>query len=534
MNAQKLPPESRLHGLSQASIHSVVAAARALELGRANDADRHIIALLALHPDHAEVLRLLAGVQSLRGDATAAIATMRRAVDLRPNDALYLNTLGTALIAANGYDEAIATLRRACELDPKLAVAWFNLGLVLMRSMRVEESSAALRQALDLSPNEHTARVILGDMLRAEGRNDDAIAEYRRVLAQQPSAGMAWWGLADIKTLRLGAEDIARIEKAMRRPGVGEADQVAMGFALAKALDDAQRYPESLAALAQANARARQQQQWNAAAYSANVTTVLNAFTPVPPAADAPLGSEVIFIASLPRSGSTLIEQVLASHSQVDGAGELSELPLVLTEESQRRRQPFPLWVAAMQPHDWTRLGRRYLQRTAHWRERRPRFTDKLPYNWFYLGAIRAMLPEARIVIGRRDRLETCLSCYRQHLVNNEYTRTFADLAGFWSDFDRAVSHWHSLHPDHVYENSYEELVNDPQTKIRDLLAFCDLPFEPGCLDFHNTQREVHTPSATQVREPMRRDTARAARYGAGLDQLRAALGLPVFSPSTP
>ena len=232
----------------------------------------------------------------------------------------------------------------------------------------------------------------------------------------------------------------------------------------------------------------------------------------------------------MPRSGSTLTEQVLASHSQVDGGGEVADLPAVLMEECQRMNMSFPHFVRELTPADWARLGRRYLERTKKWRGTRPRFTDKMPSNWQYVGAIRAMLPGAHIVIVRRDPLETCLSCYRQRLSNSEYTRTFADLGAAWHDFDRAVKHWRALHPDFVHENVYEEFVADPERTIRQLLAFCDLPFEEQCLEFHKTERSVHTPSATQVREPLRKDTARAQRYGALLDPLRAALGLPPFS----
>ncbi|HZP68155.1 MAG TPA: sulfotransferase [Rudaea sp.] len=524
---------SRLAGLPPAAVKTVVAAAQALELGQADTAERLVVGLLALHADHPELLRLLSGVQTLRGQAEAAVATMQRAAAARPGDALYRNTLGSALIAAGRYDEAIAVLREACALDPELATAWFNLGLVCMRSMRVAESAAALRKAVELAPTQWNARVILGDMLRAEGRLDDAIAEYRRVLAQEPRAGMAWWGLAEVKTRRMSDEDIARLREAMQRPGTSDADLVAMGFALAKALDDQAQLAESLHALGEAHARARRHARWDARAHAGAVDAVLAAFTPpIVGAHDATLGSDVIFIVSLPRSASTLTEQVLASHSLVEGAGELPDLPAVLTEESQRRRERFPQWAAAATPDDWTRLGRRYLERTAHWRERRPRFTDKLPYNWFYVGAIRAMLPGARIVVGRRDPLETCFACYRQYLALNEYTRTFSDLAAFWRDFDRAVRHWRALHPAHVRENVYEELVAEPEANIRALLDFCGLPFEPGCLEFHASTREVHTPSATQVREPLRRDTARSERYGALLDPLRAALGLPAYVPA--
>jgi Flp pilus assembly protein TadD len=520
---------TRLDGLPPQSVRYVVATANALELGRVDEAERHIMGLMALHPDHPEVLRLLAGIQNLRGDKSGAIASMRRAVAQRPNDALYHNTLGAVLGENTEMDAAIASLRRACELQPDLPSPWYNLGLLLMRCVRPEESVEALRRAVALQPNHAHARVMLGEMLRASGRFEEAAAEYRRVISQKPDAGTAWWGLADLKTGKLDDADIAAMRAAMQRPNAGDDDLIAMGFALAKGLDDQRRYDESLAVLAQTHARARSRRQWNAVDGAHRVTAILGAFTPPPAGAPNELGKEVIFICSLPRSGSTLTEQILASHSQVDGAGELPDLPQVITEESRRRGQMYPQWVKTARPQDWQRMGERYLERTAHWRHRNAHFTDKLPNNWQYIGAIRAMLPAARIVIVRRDPLETCFGCYRQFLANNEFTRTFSDLAAHWRDFDRATKHWLKTYPGEVYENVYEDLVADPETRIRELLAYCRLPFEPGCIDFHKTERDVHTPSASQVRQPIRKDTARSARYGALLDPLRRELGLPPF-----
>ena len=526
-----LSPKSRLHGLSQQAIGSAVAAAQALDRGRVHEAERHVIGLLALYSEHPEVLRLHAGVQRLRGDHDSAIATLRRAINLRPQDALYLSTLGSVLIETAQYDEAVATLEQACALDPSLASAWYNLGLVLMRCMRVDESAAALRHALSLSPDiAISAHAMLGDMFRADGRLDDAIAEYRAALARQPYAGMAWWGLADIKTKKFSDDDVERLRKALHNPAASEDDIVAMEFALAKALDERGRFAESLVALERGNARARKHVRWNAEAYTTQIDSIIRTFTPPPAVAATDIGHEVIFIVSMPRSGSTLIEQVLASHSMVDGAGELADLPIVLTEEARRRRKPFTEFIRELDSADWERLGRRYLERTARWRQNRPRFTDKLPGNWPYVGAIHAMLPGARIIIGRRDPLETCFSCYRQRLANNEYTRTFSDLASAWRDFDRAATFWRAQYPDHIYENVYEDFVADPETKIRELLAFCQLPFEEACLRFYDNQRSVHTPSAAQVRQPLRRDTARTADYGALLDPLRSALSLPPFA----
>jgi tetratricopeptide (TPR) repeat protein len=504
----------------------IMVAGEALEAGRVDEAERHLAGATATDPQHPEVLRMQAGIHSLRGRPQQALNAMRQALSQRPQDAIYHNTMGTLLGNVGEFDAAIVSLRRCCELQPDLAIAWYNLGVMLTRCVRSDEAAAALRHAVALAPDHVAARALLGDMLRTRGHAEEAAAEYRKVLAEQPWAGMAWWGLADLKTTRFAEGDIERMQSAMKQPRASEDDLIAMGFALAKALDDNGRYADSLAALAEANAVARRRQQWNADAFSTGITAVNQAFLPPPAAAAQAIGDEVIFIVSLPRSGSTLVEQILASHSSVEGAGELSDLPLVLGEESRRRGQPFPQWVAAMQPADWERLGQRYLERTAHWRRQRPVFIDKLPNNWMYIGAIRAMLPAARIICCRRDPLETCFSCYRQHLANNEYSRTFGDLASFWRDFDRSVRHWADLNPSRVCEHSYEDLLADPEGQIRRLLDFCDLPFEAACVTFHETEREIRSPSATQVREPLRQDTASAPRYGALLDPLREALGI--------
>lgn len=511
-------------------MREVVVAAQALDRGRVDEAEHHIIGLLALYPSHPEILRLHAGSQRLRGDTQGAIATLRRAIASRPNDALYLSTLGSALIDSYRYDEAIDVLRQATQRDESLSSAFYNLGLAHMRAMQVDESAAALRRAIALSPDiAISAYAMIGDMFRAEGRIDEAQSAYRAAIARQSHAGMAWWGLADLKTLRFSDDDVEQMRRALTHRAASEDDKVAIGFALAKALDDRQRYAESLELLAQAHARARQHRGWNAQAQTAWVDRVIAAFAAPMTNAEAKIGGEAIFIVSLPRSGSTLIEHVLASHSMVGGGGELSDVPAVLSEEAYRLRVSFPDFVRTLTPHDWSRMGHRYLERTARWRKERPRFTDKLPGNWMYVGAIAAMLPVAKIVIVRRDPLETCFSCYRQRLSGNEYTRTFADLAATWRDFDRAAQHWRTLYPDRVHEVVYESFVSNPESSIRSLLDFCGLPFEQNCLEFHNTAREVYTPSAAQVRQPLRRDTARSPHYGALLDPLRAELGMPPF-----
>jgi tetratricopeptide (TPR) repeat protein len=514
-----------LHGLDVAAANQVIGAARALEMGQVVQAAQQLAPVRASHPDHPEVLRLHASMLSAHREHVPALRAARRALDQRPQEALYHNTYAVILAEAGELDLAIASLRRACELQPNLVVSWYNLGLFLIRSARLKEASAALHCAILLAPDYAAARAQLADVLRMDNCRDEAIVEYRKVLAEQPWVGMAWWGLAEIKTLHLGKDDSDAIQRALAHPRASDGDRIAMGFALAKAMDDQGRYAESMQALAAANAIAQRHRTWDAAAFAATIASIRAAHG----AADAgdSLGEEVIFIVGMPRSGSTLIEQMLASHSQIEGAAELPDLPLILGEESTRRKKPYPAWLADMRAEDWQRLGRRYLERTARWRKQRPIFTDKLPNNWMHIGMIRAMLPGARVVVSRRDALETCFSCYRQYFPGNDYTRRFADLAAYWRSFDAAASYWAQQAPGHVYQHVYEDVQKDPEGSIRRLLAFCHVPFEPACLHFHETQRTVGTPSAMQVREPVRRDTARSPRYGKLLNPLREALGLP-------
>lgn len=519
----------RLEGLDKDAAQRVIATAQALAIGRADQAEAQLGPALKRYADHPEVLRLHAGTASLRGRHSEAIASMQRALALRPDDPLYHNTLGAVLGASGDFDRAIKALNRACELQPGLGIAWFNLGVMLTRCVRTEAATEALQQAVQLDPDNLDARALLADLLRMRGESAQSAAEYRKVLQARPWAGSAWWGLADLRTGSLTTDDVEQLCEALRNDRVHDNDRIAIGFALAKAFDEQGRYDEALGALKQANGIARLRGKWNAPAFSATIDAVVGAFQPpVMPANPEDFGSSALFIVGLPRSGTTLVEQILASHSEVEGAGELPDLPMVLAEESRRRGVPFPNWVKDAGPEDWRRLGEHYLARTAHWRRRRPRFTDKLPVNWMHIGAIRAMLPGAHVVICRRDPLETVFSCYRQLLPEgSEYARTPEDITAFWNDFNRTAEGFAAVHASHVYQHSYENLIASPEASIRMLLQACDLPFEDECLAFHETAREVRSPSASQVRRPLDAHTARAPYYGVLLDPFRKGLGLP-------
>jgi len=459
--------------------------------------------------------------------AQRALERLSRRIEAQPENVRAYNELAEALRANGDLDAAYATLRQACTRVPQTAEAWFNLGCNLDRDAHSAQARDAFTQALQVQPDFADARLALADVLVDLGELELAAAEYRATFRQVPEFGAAWADFANIKTARFSEDEIAQMQQLQRQARLDARPRAALEFALASAYEAAQRYADAFAAYQQANTDMRATREpWNAAAFAAHVEQVLTAFSRAPAQnAQSDQGHEVIFIVSLPRSGSTLVEQILASHSQVSGAGELPDLMQVVREESMRQQTPFPYWIGRATPADWQRLGERYLELTSRWREQRPRHTDKQPFNWLLLGAARAMLPGARFIDCRRDPLEACWSCFKQMFPEGPtFSYRLEDIAAFHHDYVRAMTVWAAGIPQLLRQQSYEALLADAGQQTRQLLDFCGLEFEQACLDFHEARRPVHTASAGQVRQPLRRDTAVAERYGALLDPLRVAL----------
>lgn len=521
--------EQRLANLSPSAARALRSAGQLLLKRNVDAAATALVEVLAEAPDHPEALRLHGITLQLRGRPVEAIAALQRAIASRPNDALLINTLGGALSDAHRRDAALDAFRRACELDPSLASAWLNLGMSLLARADIVEAEAALARAVALLPRHGMARVAHADALKSLGRIEDAAAEYRAALDVNPAMTQAWAGLADLKTVQFSEAEFERLRQVQQRDDLMDEDRCVAGFALAKALEDHARHEEAFQVLASANAVRHGQFEWDAAEFSRRIDSIMNAFAASPThVADAEIGHEVIFIVSMPRSGSTLAEQVIAAHPEVEGADELPDLMIVIQEESARRGEAFPEWVGKADAADWRRLGLRYLERTERWRRAKPRHVDKALSNWTLVGAALAMLPGARIVNCRRDPVETCWSCFKQLFARGQQVFSYSldDLAAYWTDYDRLMFFWHARHPGRVYDLAYENLVASPEEQIRALLEFCALPFNAACLRAHQSGRIVRTASAAQVRQPIAAETAKTAGYGALLDPLRRALGV--------
>lgn len=515
----------RLQGLHPVAAARLRETAELLERGDVRAAELALLGAAIRAPEHPEMLRWSGAVQSRLGHHQRAIEEFQRALAVRPDDMEVSRLLAAAHYELNQHERALAVLREA-SASASTPFEWLSLGLELDRQGYVEEALALSDRVLQAEDHNVQARLLRARCLYALGRVDDAAAEYRTLIARRQEAAASWYAMIDQKTVRIDAAELAALARAEAESIPGSEASCMLSFALGKAYEDAGEYARAFDALARANASARAQNPWDAKLFRARVDAVREAFARPYARADVEQGSEVIFVVGLPRSGTTLIEQVLAAHPEVEGASELPYLNRVIGEESARRKLAFPQWVPTASASDWARLGRRYLQASARWRKQHPRSTDKLPANWLLAGAVMAMLPGARIVGMKRDPLETCWSCYKQlfapGLVGFAYD--FESLASYWRDYDRLSRFWAELEPERFRIQSYEAFVADPDAQVRELLQFCGLPFDESCLRFNEAQRSVRTASAAQVRQPLRKDTARTARYGELMAPLRALL----------
>ncbi|HEX7323760.1 MAG TPA: sulfotransferase [Rhodanobacteraceae bacterium] len=504
------------------------------EAGDAQAAFAGMTHVLALAPNDPEALRWMGIAAQNVGDHGKAASSYRYALATLPDDANLHIGLGVALYRLGRVEDGMAHLHRACELAPDSANAWYNLAEALQPRAQTEAAIDALEKVLAIDPGHVPARLSLARAQASLGQVDVAVASLRDVLQREPRCADAWFALSNLKLPKFAADDVPRIEACLDDPGVGAGDRTQLRFVLARALEDQGDYERAWDVLQQANAERRREVKWDGAGEHRRVDAMLDAFKqPVASAANPQLGHEIVFIASLPRSGSTLVEQILASHPEVEGANEIRDVSNIINEETARVHGAFPLWVPAAGAADWQRMGRRYMERTARWRNRRPRMVDKNLLNWLLVGTELAMLPAARVVMVRRDPLETCLSCYRQYFAGEEgFNYDLDELADVCIDYWRLTRFWLEKFPGRIFDLEYEALVADPEGVTRRLLEFCDLLFDPACLEFYKNPRAVlSTPSAAQVRQPIRNDTARTKLYGAHLDTVRQRLrdaGLPV------
>ncbi|CAN5543811.1 tetratricopeptide repeat-containing sulfotransferase family protein [soil metagenome] len=483
-------------------------------------------ARLKAQPTDIAAIRMLAELAGRIGRYRDAENLLRRAVDLAPDFHAARANLATVLHRQNKPSEALAELDRIAVADPDNASHANLRAAALGRLGAFEEAIELYERILAEHPDQPKVWMSHAHVLKTVGRLDDSIAAYRRALAIAPTLGEVWWSLANLKTVRFDEADIAAMEHALATEGLTAEDRFHLEFALGKAHDDRHEPESAFARYDAANRHRRTLIHYDAAETTATVDRMIATLTPAlfdrlsGAGYDAP---DPIFILGMPRAGSTLIEQILASHSQVEGTSELPDIPVLAG-----RIADYPAGLATAEPALLRDLGERYLDRTrALRREGKPRFIDKLPNNWLHAGLIHLILPNATIVDARRHPLDCCWSNFKQHFARGQgFAYDLADLGHYYADYVRLMAHIDAVLPGRVHRVIHERLVDDPEREVRALLAACGLGFEDACLRFHENARPVRTPSSEQVRRPISRDGMDAWRpFDAWLAPLRDALG---------
>ena len=509
--------------------------------GRMADAIAHYERALELNPRHVNAHNNLGTALMAQGRTGDAIAHLERALAVNPDHADLHNNLGVALIGQGRIGEAIAHYERVLVLRPNNANAHSNLGTALAEQGRIADAMSHLERALAVNPDHADAHNSLGNIFKDEGKLDDAMAHYARAIAIRPDFGEAHLNRADIKSYRPGDADLPVLEALAGRQDLPANTAMRIHFALGKAFEDTGDYARAWEHLRQGNGLKRRQIDYDEA-------RVLNLFGRVSTVFDTGLldrfqgkgeASPVpVFVLGMPRSGSSLIEQILASHPQIHGAGELTDFEAAASGvfRAGGRVAEYPECAGAVDGAGLRRIGQSYLARLPSVAEGKVRIVDKLPGNFLNIGLIHLVLPNARIIHTMRHPMDTCVSCYSKLFTfGHHYTYDLAELGRFYRYYDELMTHWRRvLPPGAILDVSYEDVVDDLEGQARRMIEYCGLPWDDGCIGFHKTRRPVKTASSVQVRKPLFRSSLqRWRRYESGVTPLLDELGkiLPDLAP---
>jgi tetratricopeptide (TPR) repeat protein len=540
-----------------------------VSLDRPTEAIEHYERALALAPDHAVAHNQLANIFSALNRPEFAIVHYAKTLSIDPNQAKAHNNIGTALQAVGRFEEAASHFQQALAIQPDLAEACNNLGTLCTSRNDLEAAIGYYERALAIDPELAEAHCNLGNALLALHRPNDAVAHHETAIIVKPelarlhhdfgillqalgrleeadraferavslAPGRADFHLALAHSRRFTARDprLAAMQEALDLDTLSEAEEIALHFALGKAYEDLEQYQQSFHHLRAGNALKRRRIAYNEAQTIGMFDRIRATFTPALMQEKRGCGDPCptpVFVVGMPRSGTTLIEQILATHSKVFGAGEREELRAALPDlKGPNDTAVFPEVVSILTGRALGQFGSRYLQRIAAFAPTAERIVDKMPSNFYLIGLIRLALPGARIIHARRDPVDTCFSCFSLLFVGDQpFTYDFGELGRYYRAYEALMAHWRATLPEGVMlEVQYEDVIADLEGQARRIIAHCGLAWEDPCRDFHATQRLILTGSSRQVRQPIYRSSVGRWRpYGDMLRPLLQALNVAV------
>ena len=484
-------------------------AERAIRDGHLENAEKTLRELISKEPRNARAIRMLGSIALEANRYKAARRLLERAVELAPSVAIGWTDLSNVHLKKDDYDKALDVVQQAIDIDPGFAHAYVARGNILGRAQRHEEALEAYRQGLEISPMNVGALSGMGHVLKTIGRQEEAIAAFRQCIKANPAYGETYWSLANLKTFEFNSEEVGIMEDLVERKSLADEPKVNMLVSLGKHYENEKNYDKAFENYRRGNDLRREHEIYDPVQTQVVHDRIIKVFKAEFLAEKAGFGDpspDPILIVGLPRSGSTLIEQILASHSMVEGTMELPDLGRTIADLNKLspERLEYPEAVEPLNGDQVAALGRDYLDATRRYRTNKPFFIDKMPNNFQAIGFLQLILPNARVIDARRHPLDSCLGSYKQLFFKGQsFTYDQFELGHYYLEYRRIMDHWNAALPGKVLEVHYEQMVLDQEAQTRRLLEYCGLPWEDQCLRFYETDRAINTASSEQVRQPI-------------------------------
>ena len=453
-----------------------------------------------------DALRFMGILAFKSGNHDIAEAMLTKALKLDPTYSLAWANLAQVFSVTGQLDKAKKSFKNILNMTPKNGLIWAEYGTVLTKLANYKEGRDAYLKALEFKPDSPRVHLSLGHVYKTMGEIDNSIDSYKNTILQNNLSGEAYWSLANLKTYSFSENEIKDMEETLKGD-MSDIERSQMYFALGKAYEVKKDFDKSFKNYYEGNKVKKALIKYSSDDTTDNTKRILDFFNQEniqKLANSSTKDRDPIFVLGMPRSGSTLVDQIISSHSKVDGTQELPNIIKIAAELNSNNQNNYPEVLKELDDSKLSNLGKDYISETAWARDSAPFFIDKMPNNFIHIGLIKTILPNAKIIDTRRDPMDTCFSCFKQFFARGQlFTYCLEDLGNYYTDYIRAMNHWHNVYGKDIYTIHYDNVINKTEETIRELIDYCELPFEKECLEFYNSSRPVKTPSAEQVRQPI-------------------------------
>ncbi len=479
---------------------------RHLHASRYRKAEDAFKKVLIEDENNIDALRFMGILAFKSGNHDIAEAMLTKALKLDPTYSLVWANLAQVFSVTGQLDKAKKSFKNILNMEPKNGLIWAEYGTVLTKLANYQEGKDAYLKALEFKPNSPRVHLSLGHVYKTMGEIDKSINSYKNTIIQNNLSGEAYWSLANLKTYSFSENEIRDMEETLNGD-ITDIERSQMHFALGKAYEVMKDYDKSFKNYFKGNKVKKGLIKYSSDDTTQNTKKILEFFNQENIknlSKSSTNDQDPIFVLGMPRSGSTLVDQIISSHSKVDGTQELPNIIKIAAELNADEQSNYPEVLKELDDVQLSDLGKNYILETAWARDRAPFFIDKMPNNFIHIGLIKTILPNAKIIDTRRDPMDTCFSCFKQFFARGQlFTYSLEDLGNYYSDYIRAMNHWHNIYGKDILTVHYDNVINKTEETIRELIDYCNLPFEQECLEFYKSSRPVKTPSAEQVRQPI-------------------------------